>query len=159
MEERLVEALDYHVQDSVNKAIVKTLQPFAQPLRRRFGTGSGNPIPNEVEIIESGRSDLDPFEHTINTVLNEHEYGAFFDQGADSMTQSGRNSSDTSSTYDSEDKSSSDKRKGKRKCKKRHYEKSDLSTPPAKNLLFDPDNIIYPKSTEWTQCPEVAAYT
>ncbi|KAJ1127992.1 hypothetical protein NDU88_006385 [Pleurodeles waltl] len=122
MEERLVEALDYHVQDSVNKALVKILRPFSQPLfnfgRRRFGTGSGNPTPIEVEINEPGRSDLDPFEHTINSVLNDHEYGAFFDQGSDPMTQSGRNSSDVSSTSDSEDKSSYDKRKGKRKCKK-----------------------------------------
>ncbi|KAJ1197097.1 hypothetical protein NDU88_000959 [Pleurodeles waltl] len=31
MEERLVEALDFHVQDSGNKALVKALRPFAQP--------------------------------------------------------------------------------------------------------------------------------
>ncbi|KAJ1110560.1 hypothetical protein NDU88_007910 [Pleurodeles waltl] len=121
MEERLVEALEYHVQDSVNKALVKAMRPFAQPIfnfgRRRFDAGSGNPTPNEVEINEPGRSELDPFERTINSVLNDHEYGAFFDQGSDPMTQSGRNSSDASSTLDSEDKSSSDKRKGKRKCK------------------------------------------
>ncbi|KAJ1127630.1 hypothetical protein NDU88_006026 [Pleurodeles waltl] len=73
------------------------------------------------------------------------------------MAESRRNSSDTSSTSDSEDKSSSDKRKGKRKCKKRYYDNSDLSPPPAKNLLFDPDHIIHPKSTEWTPCTEVAA--
>ncbi|KAJ1143940.1 hypothetical protein NDU88_010242 [Pleurodeles waltl] len=36
MEERLVEALCYHVQDSVNQALINTLNPFAQPLRR-FG--------------------------------------------------------------------------------------------------------------------------
>ncbi|XP_069074978.1 uncharacterized protein [Pleurodeles waltl] len=162
VEERLVEALDYHVQDSVNKALVKALRPFAQPIfnfvRMRFGTGSGNPTPNGVEINEPGRSDLYPFEHTINSVSNDHEYGAFFDQGSDPMAQSRRSSSDTSSISDSEDKSSSDKRKGKRKCKKRHYDNSDLSPPPAKYLLFDPDNIIHPKSTEWTPCPEMAAY-
>ncbi|KAJ1095710.1 hypothetical protein NDU88_000868 [Pleurodeles waltl] len=68
MEERLVEALGYQVQDSVNK----TLRPFAQPIfnfgRRRFGAGSGNPTPNDVEINEPGRSDIDPLEYTINTV-------------------------------------------------------------------------------------------
>ncbi|KAJ1218016.1 hypothetical protein NDU88_005602 [Pleurodeles waltl] len=167
MEECLVEALDYHVQDSVNKALVKALRPFAHPIfnfgRRRFGTGSENPFPNEVERNVPGRSELDPFEHTINSVLNDHEYGAFFYQGTDPTTQSGCNSSDASSTSDSEDKSSSDKRKGKRKCKKHHYENPDLSPPypptaPAKNLLFDPDNIIHPKSSEWTPCPEVATY-
>ncbi|KAJ1211555.1 hypothetical protein NDU88_006913 [Pleurodeles waltl] len=124
MEERLVEALDYHVQDSVNKALVKAFRPFVQPIfnfgRRRFSAGWGNPTPNEVEINEPGRSDLDPFEHTINAVLSDHEYGAFFDQGTDPMTQSVCNFSDASATSDSEDKSSSDKCKGMRKCKKRH---------------------------------------
>ncbi|KAJ1142868.1 hypothetical protein NDU88_009181 [Pleurodeles waltl] len=36
MEERLVEALGYHVQDSVNQALINALKPFAHPLRR-FG--------------------------------------------------------------------------------------------------------------------------
>ncbi|KAJ1172910.1 hypothetical protein NDU88_004752 [Pleurodeles waltl] len=36
MEERLVEALGYHVQDSVNQALINALKPFAQTLRR-FG--------------------------------------------------------------------------------------------------------------------------
>ncbi|KAJ1084770.1 hypothetical protein NDU88_004916 [Pleurodeles waltl] len=36
MEERLVEALGYHVQDSVNQALINALKPFAQPLKR-FG--------------------------------------------------------------------------------------------------------------------------
>ncbi|KAJ1124780.1 hypothetical protein NDU88_003229 [Pleurodeles waltl] len=36
MEERLVEALGYHVQDSVNQALINALTPFAQALRR-FG--------------------------------------------------------------------------------------------------------------------------
>ncbi|KAJ1139157.1 hypothetical protein NDU88_005534 [Pleurodeles waltl] len=32
MEERLVEALGHHVQDSVNWALIKALKPFTQPL-------------------------------------------------------------------------------------------------------------------------------
>ncbi|KAJ1207107.1 hypothetical protein NDU88_002499 [Pleurodeles waltl] len=36
MEERLVEALSYHVQDSVNQALINALKPFAQPLKH-FG--------------------------------------------------------------------------------------------------------------------------
>ncbi|KAJ1197286.1 hypothetical protein NDU88_001148 [Pleurodeles waltl] len=161
IEECLVEALDFHVQDSVNKALVKALNPFAQPIfnfgLRRSGTGSGNPTPNEINLNEPGRSDFDPFEHTINAVFNDHEYSDFLSQGTDPMTQSVRNSTDTFSTSDSEDKSSSDKHKGKRKCKTCHSENSDPSPPPAKNLLFDPDNIIHPKSSEWTPCPDVAA--
>ncbi|KAJ1106840.1 hypothetical protein NDU88_004238 [Pleurodeles waltl] len=140
----------------------EALRPFAQPIfnfgHRRFGAGSGNPTPKEVELNEPGRSDSDPFEHTINVVLNDHEYGAFFLHGSVHTPQSTRNSSDSPSISDSENKSSSDKHKGKRKSKKCHLDNSDPSSPPAKNLLFDPDNIIHPKSTEWTPCPEVAAY-
>ncbi|KAJ1091311.1 hypothetical protein NDU88_004438 [Pleurodeles waltl] len=36
LEERLVEALGYHVQDFVNQALINALKPLAQPLRR-FG--------------------------------------------------------------------------------------------------------------------------
>ncbi|KAJ1166475.1 hypothetical protein NDU88_006875 [Pleurodeles waltl] len=36
MEERLAEALGYHVQDSVNQALINAFKAFAQPLRR-FG--------------------------------------------------------------------------------------------------------------------------
>ncbi|KAJ1161191.1 hypothetical protein NDU88_001678 [Pleurodeles waltl] len=36
MEERFVEALDYHVQDSANQAPIKALKPFTKPLTR-FG--------------------------------------------------------------------------------------------------------------------------
>ncbi|KAJ1134872.1 hypothetical protein NDU88_001318 [Pleurodeles waltl] len=70
IEECFVEALDFHVQGSVNKALVKALHPFAQPIFnfgvRRFGAGSGNPTPVEVNINEPGWSNYDPFEQTIN---------------------------------------------------------------------------------------------
>ncbi|KAJ1160922.1 hypothetical protein NDU88_001412 [Pleurodeles waltl] len=132
MEEHLMEALDFHVQDSVNKALVKALCPFAQPIfhfgLRRFGAGLGNPTPNEVNLNEPGRTDLDLFEHTINTVLNDHEYSAFLSHGADPMAQSPYEFTVTSSNSDSEDESSSDKRKGKRKCKTHRSENSDPSS-------------------------------
>ncbi|KAJ1131439.1 hypothetical protein NDU88_009776 [Pleurodeles waltl] len=64
MEERLVEALYVYVQDLVNKALVKALHPFAQPIFnfgvKRFGAGSGNPGPVEVNINEPGQSTYDP---------------------------------------------------------------------------------------------------
>ncbi|KAJ1187747.1 hypothetical protein NDU88_004517 [Pleurodeles waltl] len=73
MEERLVEALDFYVQDSVNKALVKALRLFAQPIFNfglsRFGAASGNPTSIQVNLNEPGRSDFDPFEHTIKAVL------------------------------------------------------------------------------------------
>lgn len=33
LEEQLVEALDTHVQGSVNRALIKALQPYAEPLK------------------------------------------------------------------------------------------------------------------------------
>ncbi|KAJ1160921.1 hypothetical protein NDU88_001411 [Pleurodeles waltl] len=81
MEDRLVEALDFHMQDSVNKALVKALRPFAQPIFnfgfRCFGAGSGNPTPVEVNINEPGRSSDDLLDQTATSVLSDHEYGAF----------------------------------------------------------------------------------
>ncbi|KAJ1105975.1 hypothetical protein NDU88_003378 [Pleurodeles waltl] len=60
MEESIMEALDFHVKDSVNKALVKALHLFAQPIFNfrvgLFGAGSGNPVPVEVNINEPGQS-------------------------------------------------------------------------------------------------------
>ncbi|KAJ1194977.1 hypothetical protein NDU88_004261 [Pleurodeles waltl] len=68
MEEHLVEVLDFHVQDSVNKALVKALRLFAKPIFnfgfRRFGVGSGNPTPVEVDITEPARSPDDLLDQT-----------------------------------------------------------------------------------------------
>lgn len=33
LEEQLVEALDHHVEGSVNRALIKALQPYAEPLK------------------------------------------------------------------------------------------------------------------------------
>ncbi|KAJ1180276.1 hypothetical protein NDU88_005498 [Pleurodeles waltl] len=89
MEERFVEALDFHIQDSVNKALVKALRPFAQPIfnygLRRFRVGSGNPTPVEVNINEPDQSQSDPFKQTISSVLNDHEYLASQDKGTASL--------------------------------------------------------------------------
>ncbi|KAJ1108551.1 hypothetical protein NDU88_005927 [Pleurodeles waltl] len=49
MEERLVEALGYHVQDSVNQALINTLKPFAQPLR-----GFGQRKLRDRALLEAG---------------------------------------------------------------------------------------------------------
>ncbi|KAJ1114736.1 hypothetical protein NDU88_002967 [Pleurodeles waltl] len=77
LEECLVEDLDFHVQDSVNKALVKALRPFAQTIFnfgvRRFGAGSRNPTPVEVNINEPGQSSYDLLDQTVNTVLSDHE--------------------------------------------------------------------------------------
>ncbi|KAJ1103277.1 hypothetical protein NDU88_000704 [Pleurodeles waltl] len=98
MEERPVEALNFHVQDSVNKALVKALRPFAQPIFnfgvRCLGAGSGNPTHVEVNINGPSQSSYDPLEQTINAVLNDHEYDAFRSHKATPNTTDESNSSE-----------------------------------------------------------------
>ncbi|KAJ1181139.1 hypothetical protein NDU88_006349 [Pleurodeles waltl] len=117
MEERLVEALDFHEQDSVNKALVKALRPFAQPIFnfgvRRFGAGSVN---------EPGRSSDDLQKQTVNTVLSDHEYRAFRNRTTPSV-QTSQHSSDSDSA-DSDVFPVQDKHQGKCKCKAHHAEDS-----------------------------------
>ncbi|XP_078496577.1 uncharacterized protein LOC144752553 [Lissotriton helveticus] len=45
----------------------------------------------------------------------------------------------------------------KRSRKVKHAQKADDGQVP-KNLLFNPNNIVHPRSTEWIPCPEVAQY-
>ncbi|KAJ1118059.1 hypothetical protein NDU88_006254 [Pleurodeles waltl] len=132
MEERLVEALDFHVQDSVNKALVKALRPFAQPIFnfgvRRFDVGSWKPIPGEVNINEPGRSSYEPLGHTIIMVLDDHEYDAFRSHKATPSFQTTQNTSDESNSSDSDDNLTPDKTQGKRK-RKTHHAKEPLIPP------------------------------
>ncbi|KAJ1132328.1 hypothetical protein NDU88_010650 [Pleurodeles waltl] len=98
MEECLVEALDFHVQDSVNNALVKAKRPFAQPIfnygGRRFGAGLGNSTLVEVNITEPSRSSNDLTDQIVNTVLNDHEYGAFQNHATPSV-QTSQHSADS----------------------------------------------------------------
>ncbi|KAJ1176781.1 hypothetical protein NDU88_002048 [Pleurodeles waltl] len=158
MEDRLVEALDFHVQDSVNKALVKALRPFAQPILnfgfRCFGASSGNPTPVEVNVNEPGPLSNDLLDQTVNTVLGDHEYGAFKDRSTPSVQTSQHSDSDSS---DSDVSPVVDKPQAKRKRKDHHVEDSTMP-PPGKNLQFDHDTIVHPRFTEWVPCQEVADY-
>lgn len=59
--------------------------------------------------------------------------------------------SDTSDT----DKDTIELPRPAKKKRKTHH----VSTPPpTKNLLFDPKNIVHPRSTDWVPCVEVAHY-
>ncbi|KAJ1197528.1 hypothetical protein NDU88_001385 [Pleurodeles waltl] len=147
MEERLVEALDFHVQGSVNKALVKALRPFAQPIFnfgvRRFGPGSGNPIPVEVNVNELGWVSNDLLNQTVNAVLSDHEYGAFRNRTTPSV-QTSQHSSDSDSA-DLDVSPVQDKPQGKRKRKAHHAEDSAL--PPTgesgADLRPDPAAGVY----------------
>ncbi|KAJ1193961.1 hypothetical protein NDU88_003256 [Pleurodeles waltl] len=91
MEERLVEALGYHVQDSVNQALINTLKPFAQPLMR-FGqcelrgrslidSGSQQDQPSEVGFARGASkrptSSADILAHMAASVMQDHGYGSY----------------------------------------------------------------------------------
>ncbi|KAJ1080117.1 hypothetical protein NDU88_000338 [Pleurodeles waltl] len=91
MEERLVEALGHHVQDSVNWALIQALKPFTQPLanfgRREFlGEGSQQPrlqSGNSREVSglslqhSGGSSSAEIRAQMSASVLHDHEYGGF----------------------------------------------------------------------------------
>ncbi|KAJ1121095.1 hypothetical protein NDU88_009223 [Pleurodeles waltl] len=101
MEVGVVEALDFHVQDSV----------------RRFGAGSENPTPVEVKINEPGRSSYDPLEQTINAFLNDQDYEAFKSRKTTPSFQTIQNTTDESNSSDSDVTSTHDKPQDKRKRK------------------------------------------
>ncbi|KAJ1159553.1 hypothetical protein NDU88_000060 [Pleurodeles waltl] len=110
MEECLVEALDFHFQDSVNKALVKALRPFVQPIFNfgvsRFGAGSGKPTLVEASINEPLH---DPLEQSVSAILNDQEYEAFNSHKATPSFQTTLNTSDESNSSDSDDQLTPDK--------------------------------------------------
>ncbi|KAJ1171751.1 hypothetical protein NDU88_003609 [Pleurodeles waltl] len=88
MEERLVQALGHHVQDSVNQALIKALKPFTAPLVRygrrdlmgHISTGSGakDPIPRDAGLPSKGLlaplSSAEIVAQMASAVINDHEY-------------------------------------------------------------------------------------
>ncbi|KAJ1195307.1 hypothetical protein NDU88_004588 [Pleurodeles waltl] len=88
MEERLVEALGFHVQDSVNWALIQALKPFTQPLsnfaRREF-LGEGSQPRRQTgesgEVLDlnvqrsGGTSSAEILSQMATSVLREHAYG------------------------------------------------------------------------------------
>ncbi|KAJ1129682.1 hypothetical protein NDU88_008048 [Pleurodeles waltl] len=91
MEERLVEALGYHVQDSVNQALINTLKPFAQPLRC-FGQWElrGRPLldagskPDQLSdlglsqgALKGPLSSADTLAYMAASVMQDHGYDVY----------------------------------------------------------------------------------
>ncbi|KAJ1193559.1 hypothetical protein NDU88_002856 [Pleurodeles waltl] len=91
MEERLVEALGYHVQDSVNQVLINALKPFAQPLRR-FGQHElrGRPLldagshPDQVSDLGMAQgalkrplSSADVLANMAASVMQDHGYDVY----------------------------------------------------------------------------------
>ncbi|KAJ1108136.1 hypothetical protein NDU88_005518 [Pleurodeles waltl] len=87
-EERLVEALGHHVQDSVNWALIRALKPFTQPMtnfgrRELLGEGSQQACSHIYEPLEvsglplqrsGGSSSAEILAQMAASVLHDHEY-------------------------------------------------------------------------------------
>ncbi|KAJ1171584.1 hypothetical protein NDU88_003445 [Pleurodeles waltl] len=174
MEERFVEALGYHLQDSVNQALIKALKPFTQPLARFGYRGL-----KERPLIESGShlgqsiyggfprrasqgpaSSAEILAQMAASVIKDHEYGSFpaldvSETGIESPVHTEGNASSNSPSSGSDQDQADPKPAGKCKRKLRNMQKGDQ---PPRTLSFDPENIIHPRSTEWILCAEVAHY-
>ncbi|KAJ1149610.1 hypothetical protein NDU88_002417 [Pleurodeles waltl] len=90
MEERLVEALDYHVKDSVNQALIKALRPFTKSLttfgqselqgRSQTDTGSQSGQNSNMGLprraSKGPASSAEILAHMAASVFQDHEYGS-----------------------------------------------------------------------------------
>ncbi|KAJ1108596.1 hypothetical protein NDU88_005972 [Pleurodeles waltl] len=89
MEERLVKALGNHMQDSINRMLLKALRPFIQPLvqyrqHKLIGGPSGDTLSrdftaNDLVFTQTaclgGSSLAEVLAHMAALVLRGHEYG------------------------------------------------------------------------------------
>ncbi|KAJ1162734.1 hypothetical protein NDU88_003200 [Pleurodeles waltl] len=176
MEERLVEALGHHVQDSVNWALIQALKPFTQPLtnfakreflgessqQHRLQTGEPKEASGLSLQRSGGSSSADILPQMAASVLRDHAYGGFtHPHDASSSFQqtsfSQPSSQDPSSSKSESDDSQTDSLPRKKQRKSRHS-MSEVNSPAGKNLLFSPEDIIHPRSTEWVPTAEVAHY-
>ncbi|KAJ1098410.1 hypothetical protein NDU88_003521 [Pleurodeles waltl] len=174
MEERLVQALGHHVQDSDNKALIKALKPFTQPLVR-FGQKElmGRP-PSETLNSENQSDDVglvprastgylssvEIFTQMATSALKDHEYGQGVSLATEtfpspSVPQAEESQYSSFHSSDSDQALAETKKPAKRKRKTDH---TSTETVVQNNLFFDPEGIIHPRSTEWVPCLEVAHY-
>ncbi|KAJ1207762.1 hypothetical protein NDU88_003152 [Pleurodeles waltl] len=172
-EERLVEALGFHVQDSVNQALIKALKPSTVSLRR-YGQRelrgrtpnlnvSGEELTPDLGLAQRasvGPSSSEIFALMAFSVLKDHDYEPFALLGRAGLT-SGRSpialnaSQSTSSHFSVSEQAKNDpKAAGTRKRKSKNVKDSQALC----NLSFDPQAIIRPRSTEWIPYAKVVHY-
>ncbi|KAJ1130977.1 hypothetical protein NDU88_009321 [Pleurodeles waltl] len=172
MEERLAQALGHHVQDSVNQALIKALKPFTLPLVRYgerelmgptpTGSGARDPQPRDSGFASKGPlsplSSAEILSQMASAVINDHEYSSDLHPPSENFLPPSGAYKDLSQSSESHSDSdiSEPKQVGKRKRKAKHYAADDVN--PQGNLLFDPENIIHTRSTEWFPCAEVVHY-
>ncbi|KAJ1120573.1 hypothetical protein NDU88_008736 [Pleurodeles waltl] len=137
MEEKLVQALGHHVQDSVNQALIKALKPFTRPLvrdgqRKLMGPpppGSRNNEshsrdPGFINIgLKSHLSSGEILSQMASAVLNDHEYSSDLLPPSEGLpTPYGAHKElSQSSNSQSDSDVSEPKPSGKRKWKSKRY--------------------------------------
>ncbi|KAJ1083758.1 hypothetical protein NDU88_003913 [Pleurodeles waltl] len=157
MEERLVEALGYHVLDSVNQALINMLKPFAQPLRR-YGQRElrGHPLMDagsqsdqlpDLAMSEGALkrplSSADILANMAASVMQDQGYDVYssLDTSEGSRETSARpdglssSAQSSGSDQDQEDPKSTGKRKHK------SHNTQDRGSSYC-NLSFDPESIM-----------------
>ncbi|KAJ1174690.1 hypothetical protein NDU88_006510 [Pleurodeles waltl] len=160
MEERLVEALCYHVQDSMNQALINALKPFAQPLRR-FGQcelrgrpllESGSHLDQSSELgitrgaLKRPLSSADALANMAASVMQDHGYDVYSsletpETGWDGSTLPEATPSSASHSSGSDHDQEDPKLVGKRKRESHNTQEHSSSYC---KLSFDPENIIHP---------------
>ncbi|XP_078528440.1 uncharacterized protein LOC144805834 [Lissotriton helveticus] len=143
LEENLGEALASHDQSSVSKALIKALKPFT---KSHHSSGK-----RKAKSSRKGETSDHPQSHR----MAEMAKSVMRDQGSMAIQTSGDSSSTPPGTSDSEVDSIAPRKKFK-KTKHTAYKPDNSQVP--RNLLFDPNNIVHPRSTEWVPCAEVAHY-
>ncbi|KAJ1083669.1 hypothetical protein NDU88_003824 [Pleurodeles waltl] len=142
MEERLVQALGHHVQDSVNQALIKALKPFTRPLVRYGQRELMGPLPSgsrnneshsrDPNFINMGQknplSSGEILSQMASAVLNDHEYSSDLPSSERLPTRSaGLKDLSQSSDSQSDSDVSEPKPPGKRKRKSKRYIGEEVS--------------------------------
>ena len=162
-QESLVETLDNSVQQSVDRAVSRALQPYAPMTslsghREREGAGPSSKASQGAEQNEpAGASGLvktwahsDTMAKFAQSYDRDHEYGAYcLGEKPKSKIVAVTTDTDSDSSHSSLDPS-----EGKRKRKTKRNKEVVKSHP--KVLTFVPEEIVHPKSTDWTPPDEEA---
>ncbi|KAJ1198791.1 hypothetical protein NDU88_002630 [Pleurodeles waltl] len=167
MEERLVEAVGYHVQDSVNQALINALKPFAQPLRQRelrgrplMEAGSQHDQLRDLAMSQGALkrplSSADILANMAASVMQDHGYDVYssLNTSEDSREASARpvGLSSSAQSFGSDQDQEDPKPTGKRK-RKSHNTRERLEIKGVSSSL---DLQIWVQLNSWN--PEMAVF-
>ncbi|KAJ1146577.1 hypothetical protein NDU88_012843 [Pleurodeles waltl] len=161
-EQDLVYALDSGVRHTVNVALAKAIQPIEQHLfdfTEQQGSISGNlssgsEVPSVLQGFAGSISDnphVADFEQFVRTLAKDHEYSSST-TAPKASTQGDSGCSSSSSRSPDQGDASIPCKSTKKSCQ------FQVALDAPKVLIFDPEDIIHPRSSSWTPPSEVAEY-